>query len=192
MCECCFPNFWAVCVTLISQHMGKKGEGLRIQILDLTWPPLPRSPHRRNPLISALNNNNTCTAQVTTHLVTHPPDSMILHSGISDKILLFWQHSYNGPSNDISFLHWKLRTESCPACEKKEMSKWPRFQVSSQVSCPPFYPHGNGGSGDWPSSNQSPLFCHCYSSCVLWQENILTELTYSCREANHEYRKESL
>ena len=74
---------------------------------------------------------------------------------------------------------------------RKKCPNDPGFK--SQVKCPvPFYPHGNGGSGDWPSSNQSPLFCHCYSSCVLWQENILTELTYLCREANQEYRKESL
>ena len=105
---------------------------------------------------------------------------MILHLGISDKILLFWQQSYISPSNDVSFLQWKFRTESCPACEEKEMSKWPRFQLPSQVS--PILSPWERGSGDWPSGNQSPLFCLWFSLTGKYSYVIY-------REANQEYRK---
>ena len=184
MCEGCFPNSWVVCVTLISLHRDKKGEGWRIRILNLTWldPPTPL-PHPSTTITPSLHRWPPTPSE--SHSVTWQHDI-----ALGDLHPLSWQHSYISPSNDISFLQWKLRIESCPACEKKEMSKWPRFQLPSQVS--PILSPWERGSGDWPSSNQSPLFSLCFSSCAPWQENIRTELTYSCREANQEYRKESL
>ena len=55
MCERCFSNFGAVCVTLISLHRDKKGEGWRIRVLDLTWPPLPPLPHPSTTITPALH-----------------------------------------------------------------------------------------------------------------------------------------
>ena len=163
MCECCFPNFWAVCVTILSQHRGKKGEGLRIQILDLTWPLLPPSPNRCNPLISPLNNNSPA-------LHRWPPTSSPTH-------LTAWHCTRESPIRfcssgnilvTVQAMILVFSTESSgqrvvQPVRRKKCPNDPGFK--SQVKCPvPFYPHGNGGSGDWPSSNQSPVF---YSSCVL-------------------------
>ena len=174
-----------MCVTLISLHRDKKVDGWRIRILDLTWldPPYPPP--------SPLNNNNTCTAQVTTHPVTQSFSHLTAWSCTWGSPIRFCSSGNILVAIILVFSNESSRQRVVQPVRRKKCPNDPGFK--SQVKCPvPFYPHGNGGSGDWPSSNQSPLFCHCYSSCVLWQENILTELTYLCREPNQEYRKESL
>ena len=150
MCECCFPNFWAVCVTLISQHMGKKGEGLRIQILDLTWPPLPRSPHRRNPLISALNNNNTCTAQVTTHLVTQSPTHLTAWYCTRESPIRFCSSGNILITVQAMILVFSTESSGQGVVQPVRRKKCPNDPgFKSQVKCPVphFIPMGTGGQG---------------------------------------------
>ena len=129
-----------MCVTLISLHRDKKVDGWRIRILDLTWldPPYPPP--------SPLNNNNTCTAQVTTHPVTQSFSHLTAWSCTWGSPIRFCSSGNILVAIILVFSNESSRQRVVQPVRRKKCPNDPGFK--SQVKCPvPFYPHENGGQG---------------------------------------------
>ena len=138
---------------------------------------------------SPLNNNNTHTAQVTTHHVTQSLTHLSAGSCTWGSPIRFCSSGNILKTVQAMILVFSNESSGQRVVQPVRRKKCPNDPgFKSQVKCPvPFYPHGNGGQG----IDLAAINLHCSAFAFLpayFDRKILWRNWHICVE----YRKESL